>query len=175
MDSCPSVRSMGEMVEVRHLPFVWIPGHMPAFLPPETEVSFDESVAHFACRLEGLAPIFRDRIQFALPAAGEPSSSEIAPDSEAVAPGEAAFEPIPDVDAPAAGGSEGEGVGDLGREQELVRQANSTEHKMLHIPKNPDCSICRRSKCIKNELQRKEKNLWSTGVTLSPLTSLASD
>ena len=88
LDSCPSVRSMGEMVEVQHLPFVWIPGQMPAFLPPGTEINFDESVAHFACRLEGFVPIFRDRIHFALPAAGEPSSSEVVPDSEVVAPGD---------------------------------------------------------------------------------------
>ena len=169
LDSCPSVRSMGEMVEVQHLPFVWIPGQMPAFLPPGTEINFDESVAHFACRLEGFVPIFRDRIHFALPAAGEPSSSEVVPDSEAVAPGDTAFEPIPDVDAPAAGDSGGEGVGDLSREQELVRQANSTEHKMLHIPKNPYCSICRRSKMYQKRTTKKREEPLVDRGNLDPV------
>ena len=169
LDSCPSVRSMGEMVEVQHLPFVWIPGQMPAFLPPGTEINFDESVVHFACRLEGFVPIFRDRIHFALPAAGEPSSSEVVPDSEAVAPGDTAFEPIPDVDAPAAGDSGGEGVGDLSREQELVRQANSTEHKMLHIPKNPYCSICRRSKMYQKRTTKKREEPLVDRGNLDPV------
>ena len=73
---------MGELVEVQHLPFVWIPRQMPAFLPPGTEINFDESVAHFACRLEGFVPIFRDRIQFALRPGLDPSrydSADVGP------------------------------------------------------------------------------------------------
>ena len=169
LDSCPSVRSMGEMVEVQGLPFIWIPGQLPAFLPKGTEVNFDESVAHFACRLEGFVPIIRDRIEFALPASGEPSSSEVAPDHKAVAPGESASEPLPDVDAPAVGSAEGEGAGDLSREQELVRQANSTEHKMLHIPKNPYCSICRRSKMYQRRTTKKREEPLVDRGNLEPV------
>ncbi|CAE7214446.1 unnamed protein product, partial [Symbiodinium sp. KB8] len=164
-----SSQSMGEMVEVQGLPFVWIPGQLPAFLPKGTDVNFDESVAHFACRLEGFVPIFRDRIEFALPVSGEPSSSEVAPDCKAVAPGETASEPIPDVDAPAVGSAEGEGAGDLSREQELVRQANSTEHKMLHIPKNPYCSICRRSKMYQRRTTKKREEPLVDRGNLEPV------
>ncbi|CAE6921679.1 RE1 [Symbiodinium sp. CCMP2592] len=110
LDSCPSVRSMGEIVELQGLPFVWIPGQMPAFLQPGTEVHFDESSAHFACRLEGFVPIFRDRVRFALPASQHASSSKDVPDGEVVAPGDTAFEPVPDDDAPAVDGPEDEEV-----------------------------------------------------------------
>ena len=155
LDSCPSVRSMGEMVEVQGLPFVWIPGQLPAFLQPGTEVSFDDSAAHFACRLEGFVPVFRDRIQFALPAAEEPSSSEVAPEGQVVAPGDRAFSPDPDVDAPAPEvPPEGEIV-DLSREELLAREASSVQHQMLHIPKNPYCSICQRSKMYQKRTSKK--------------------
>ena len=155
LDSCPSVRSMGEMVEVQGLPFVWIPRQLPAFLQPGTEVSFDDSAAHFACRLEGFVPVFRDRIQFALPAAEEPSSSEVAPEGRVVAPGDRAFPPVPDVDAPASQVPPEEEIVDLSREELLAREANSVHHRMLHIPKNPYCSICQRSKMYQKRTSKK--------------------
>ena len=33
LDNCPNVKSLGELVETKPMPFVWIPGKLPMFLP----------------------------------------------------------------------------------------------------------------------------------------------
>ena len=60
LDSCPGVKSLGELVEIKSMPFVWIPGKFPMFLPECAHVQVIEDNAIHADRVEDNVPIFRD-------------------------------------------------------------------------------------------------------------------
>ena len=69
LDSCPSVKSLGELVETKSMPFVWIPGKLPMFLPECAHVQVIEDNAIHADRVEGNVPIFREQVRFITPSA----------------------------------------------------------------------------------------------------------
>ncbi|CAE7489935.1 unnamed protein product [Symbiodinium natans] len=67
LDNCPSVKSLGELVETKSMPFVWLPGKLPMFLSSVEHVQVIEESAICADRVEGNVPIFREQVRFVSP------------------------------------------------------------------------------------------------------------
>ena len=251
LDNCPSVKSLGELVETKSMPFVWLPGKLPMFLSSVEHVQVIEESAICADRVEGNVPIFREQVRFVPPSTvampgfmsdarkakplarttiepsrhttyrpsphiteestllellqdpGVPSktasgSRDPPPDSDdelksraksssarkpkakpspkdkvkgakAPKPAEAAKAPEPPAPVepevpppplpppaipPGSGSDSGEDVTSE-RQKQLIKEASSMAHKLTHIPKNPYCEICQRSRMYRQRVTKK--------------------
>ena len=175
LQSCPVVRSLGQLVELQRKPFVWLPGSMPFFGTDTDCVQFtwDSDRVIYAHKVDDFVPVFREQIKFggdglhrAL-AAGE--SAPAAP-AEAPAPpvpaGDPPLPPPPDApheepeEPPPPVPGEGSGADDEGDEdaptkaQRLIAEAQSLQHRLTHMPKNPYCDVCNRSRMLKKRTAR---------------------
>ena len=172
LQSCPVVRSLGQLVELQRKPFVWLPGSMP-FFGTDTDciqITWDSDRVIYAHKVDDFVPVFREQIKFggdglhrAL-AAGE--SAPAAP-AEAPAPpipaGDPPLPPPPDApheEPPPPVPGEGSGADDEGDEdaptkaQRLITEAQSLQHRLTHMPKNPYYDVCNRSRMLKKRTAR---------------------
>ena len=77
--------------------------------------------------------------------------------------------PPPVVDVEAAADDEAEDEEPLSREQRLQKEANSIEHQMSHIPKNPTCPICQRSRRYKKRVNKLRTDPLEDRGSLDPV------
>ena len=155
MNDCPLVRALGKIVQDDGRPFVWIPGELPFFGKSKdvVQVAADESQIIQADRVEDGVPIFVEDVDvtsrtYAL-AAGDGEVVVEDPAPPPVAPPVAGAEHLSDAD------SEDGDEEPLPRAQRLQAEARSIQHRMCHIPKNPYCDICRRSRMYRRKVTRK--------------------
>ena len=245
LDSCPSVKSLGELVETKSMPFVWIPGKLPMFLPECAHVQVIEDNAIYADRVEGNVPIFREQVRFVAPSSvampgfmsdarkakpipripayipsphitdestlldlmqdpGLPSESASGsrdPDPtssstpkakvkasppikksaapkvllKAKAPAEVPSEVVPSADPPfpppaLPPDSDEDDVPTTEKQKELIRQASSIEHRLTHMPKNPFCEVCQRSRMYRQRVTKKRVDPLADRGGLPPAT-----
>ncbi|CAE7694349.1 TIM17 [Symbiodinium sp. CCMP2592] len=140
---------------------------MPFFGTSEdcVQITWDSDRVIYAHKVDDYVPVFREQIRFggdglhrAL-AAGE--SAPAAP-AEVPAPAVPAEDPPlpPPVAPPPADPGEGSGADDEGDEdaptkaQRLITEAQSLEHRLTHMPKNPYCDVCSRSRMLKKRTAR---------------------
>ena len=155
MNDCPLVRALGKIVQDDGKPFVWIPGELPFFGKSKdvVQVAADESQIIQADRVEDGVPIFVEDVDvscrtYAL-AAGDGEVVVEDPAPPPVAPPVEGGEHLSDAD------SEDGDEEPLPRAQRLQAEARSIQHRMCHIPKNPYCDICRRSRMYRRKVTRK--------------------
>jgi hypothetical protein len=147
MQSCPLVRSFGQIVESGK-PFVWLPGQLPFFGLDVNAVQLaaDSERLFVADKVDDHVPIFSETMQFEAPYSfGLPAVDAARGDRPSVE--EPQPPEVPIVDDP--GGDADSEDGDLepkDRYTRLLQDAASIEHKRLHIPKNPTCEVCQRSR-----------------------------
>eukprot|EP00439_Symbiodinium_sp_Y106_P016326 s6477_g2.t1 len=145
---------------------------MPFFGTDEDciQITWDSDQVIYAHKVDDFVPVFREQIKFggdglhrAL-AAGE--SAPAAP-AEAPAPAIPADDPplppppdAPPEEPPPPVPGEGSGADDEGEEdapskaQRLITDAQSLQHRLTHIPKNPYCDVCNRSRMLKKRTAR---------------------
>ena len=172
LQQCPVVRSVGQLVELQKKPFVWLPGHKPFFgLDPDSvQVAWSDRIVE-ADRVDDFVPVFREEIRFdggclasAAPTKATPSPVPAA-DRPVPEPGGRLFDPEPPSPADSLAGyepSEGhpepaagvESESEPSRAQRLIAEAQSVQHRLTHLPKNPYCEICSRSKMLKRRTAR---------------------
>ena len=160
------MRSLGQIVAPGK-PFVWLPDQMPFFGCDggAIQLSADMERVIFADKGDDHVPIFTEVMQFdSTSTFGRPAAEgESAP---------AEPQPLP---APAPAGSSTEDAGEplsedgdedpKDRYARLVRDANSLERKRLHIPKNPACEVCQRSRMYRRRINSKSHDpLESRGM-----------
>ena len=63
-----------------------------------------------------------------------------------------------DADGEHSSDADVEGEEPIDRMRRLVAEANSIEHKLMHFPKNPACSICSRSRMYRKKVRRFRPN-----------------
>ena len=66
LQSCPVVRSLGQLVELQRKPFVWLPGSMP-FFGTDTDciqITWDSDRVIYAHKVDDFVPVFREQIKF---------------------------------------------------------------------------------------------------------------
>ena len=166
MQSCPLVRSLGQIVESGR-PFVWLPGELPFFgLDSDAiQLAADSERLLVADKVDDHVPIFSETMQFETPYAfGLPAV-------DAVPEGEPPVVVPADPEVPAIDGPEGDADSEDGdqdpkdRYARLLQDAASVEHKRLHIPKNPTCEICQRSRMYRRRTNSKRHDpLESRGM-----------
>ena len=158
MDDCPLVRSLGKIVEEEGRPFVWIPGTRPyfGFNVDAVQVTADASSIVSATRVEDGVPIFSETFTM------QPSYAAAAP--VAAAPDALAPE-VPASDA----GSEDDAEEPVNRFRRLAIEAQSIEHKMSHLPKNPTCPICQRSRMYRKSVRRTRHDPLTDRGALPPV------
>ena len=164
--SCPLVRSLGQIVESGK-PFVWLPGQLPFFgLDVDAvQLAADSERLFVADKVDDHVPIFSETMQFEAPYSfGLPAVDAAhgdGPSNEKPQPSE-----VPIVDDP--GGDADSEDGDLepkDRYTRLLQDAASIEHKRLHIPKNPTCEVCQRSRMYRRRTNSKRHDpLESRGM-----------
>ena len=149
------VRSLGQLVEAG-MPFIWLPGELPylGINAQSVQVVADKTQIVVADRVEDHVPIFAETMQFnnvsydlaAASSQEDPSSVPDAPDDP----------PPPDGDGRLSDADSEDGDEDpLPRAQRLQAEARSLQHRMCHIPKNPYCDICRRSRMYRRKITKK--------------------
>ena len=149
MEDCPLVRSLGQIL-ASGKPVIWLPNQMPFFGNDEqsVQIAFDESQVHSACRVEDHVPIFSESFKlsdtFAVPA-----EEVVADEPRSPVPVEEIVEGGSDAD------SEDANEDPLPRAQRLQAKANTVQHQMCHMPKNPYCDICRRSRMYRRKVARR--------------------
>ena len=164
LEACPLVRSLGQLVEAGR-PFVWIPGELP-FLGADmhsVQVTADKTKIVHANRVDDYVPIFSETIQFDDASFGLAASSSAAPEPVA----DAAEVPVADGD----GDSENDDEEPLNRHARLYRESRSIEHQRLHIPKNPYCEVCQRSRVYKKRTQARRYDRLGSRGDLPEVTS----
>lgn len=151
LPSCPVVRSLGEVVASGR-PFVWLPGELPYFANSvdDIEVKKKGHVVH-ADRIEDSVPIFKEIVQlahraFAMPVAREDSAGGDGTAASSVKDPEVAVEVPVEPLQPDLLEDSVEGPVD-----ELLRESLTIKHRMCHIPKNPYCEVCQRSRMFKKK------------------------
>ena len=144
---CPVARSLHEVVASGR-PFVWLPGELPFFAEDSNSLTVHCSgTKHVADRLDEGVPIFKQVIQYDVHSPFAAAAVEEPP--PAVVP------EIADL------GSGAEGDSEPGEEEpkdkcaRLLKESASIEHMRLHIPKNPACEICQRSRMYKKRTSSK--------------------
>ena len=158
MNDCPLVRSLGKIVQDDGKPFVWIPGELPFFGMSKDSVQVvagKNQVIH-ANRVEERVPIFSEAVNVS-----HYTYALAAGDIDALA--ESHDLPLPavalhDADGDHSSDADVEGEEPIDRMRRLVAEANSIEHKLLHFPKNPACSICSRSRMYRKKVRRFRPN-----------------
>ena len=99
LQSCPVVRSLGQLVELQRKPFVWLPGSMP-FFGTDTDciqITWDSDRVIYAHKVDDFVPVFREQIKFG----GDGLHRALAAgESAPAAPAEAPAPPIPAGDPP---------------------------------------------------------------------------
>lgn len=146
---------MGEIVDSGR-PFIWFPNQLPHFADSLKDVSIrcKGSSKLVADRLDDGVPAFKEIIQLhpnisesiAMPAA---SSSDARPEEA---------DPEPELpEDPPRDSRHLEVETDeefVGREEQLLREPMSLQHRLCHMPKNPYCETCRRSRMYKRRTVR---------------------
>ena len=77
--------------------------------------------------------------------------------------------PPPAVDVEAAADDQAEDEEPPSREQRLRKEAASIEHQMSHIPKNPTCPICQRSRMYKKRVTKLRTDPLEDRGSLDPV------
>ena len=172
MQDCPIVRSLGQIV-ANGKPFVWLPDQLPFFCQNKDclQVAFDSTKIHTASRVEDFVPIFKETFQvnetFALPAEGVvgevPVDEEPIPVPKSIQHEDAhvgygsPHSEVPAVEGELSSDADSEPVDEdpLPRAQRLQAEARTTQHLMCHMPKNPYCDICRRSRMYRRKVTKK--------------------
>ena len=168
LEACPLVRSLGQLVEAGR-PFVWIPGELP-FLGADmhsVQVTADKTKIVHANRVDDYVPIFSETIQFDDTSFGLAASSSAAPPAAPEPVADAAEVPVADGD----GDSENDDEEPLNRHARLYRESRSIEHQRLHIPKNPYCEVCQRSRVYKKRTQARRYDRLGSRGDLPEVTS----
>ena len=157
LESCPLVRSLGQLVEAG-MPFIWLPGELPylGVNAHAVQVVADKTQIVVADRIEDHVPVFAETMQFndasygLAAAASSPEDPSSAPDAPDDPP------PPPEGGGHLSdAGSEDDDEDPLPRAQRLQAEARSLQHRMCHIPKNPYCDICCRSRMYRRKVTRK--------------------
>ena len=155
MNDCPLVRALGKIVQEDNKPFVWIPGELPFFGKSKdaAQIAADESQIIQANPVEDGVPIFVEDVNvshhtYAL-AAGDGEVVDEPPEPHPVA------RPVRDGEHLSDADSEDGDEDPLPRAQRLQAEARSLQHRMCHIPKNPYCDICRRSRMYRRKVTKK--------------------
>ena len=167
LDSCPLVRSLGQIVESGK-PFIWLPGQLPylGFDVDAVHVAADLQRIVIANRVEDYVPVFSETVQFDVPSYGLPVV-------DADPPAASELEPVA-VDAAtrdeAEGDSENEDEEPRDKVARLFRESRSIEHQRIHMPKNPYCEVCRRSRMYKKKTVSKRHDSLSSRGDLPPVT-----
>ena len=165
MDDCPLVRSLGRIVEEEKRPFIWIPGSPPFFglNPGSVQVTADASSIASATRVEDGVPIFSETFtttsSHALAAGGS---------AEPEVPGDAIV--IRDDGIASDAGSEDDAEEPVNRYRRLAIEAQSLEHRMCHLPKNPTCPICQRSRMYRKSVRKLRHDPLTDRGALEPVT-----
>ena len=148
MNDCPLVRALGKIVQEDNKPFVWTPGELPFFGKSKdaVQIAADESQIIQANRVEDGVPIFVEDVNVA---AGDGEVVDEPPAPHPVARPVKGDEHLSDAD------SEDGDEDPLPRAQRLQAEARSLQHGMCHIPKNPYCDICRRSRMYRRKVTKK--------------------
>ena len=168
LDDCPIARSLGEMVS-KGLPFIWMPGELPYFAQNADSVKINcKGQRLWADRVEENVPIFKETVQLAANPA-RALQHVVAPSPHALAAGE---ESAADVAAESADADSEDGDEEpLDKMQKLVRESQTLEHMMWHIPKNPACPICNRSRMYRKRVSRFRHDPLKDRGGLSPVES----
>ena len=165
MDDCPLVRSLGRIVEEERRPFIWMPGSQPFFgpNPDSVQVTADASSIISATRVEDGVPIFSETFtatsSYAL-AAGSPADAD--------APGPA--REIEDDVIASDAASEDDAEEPVNLYRRLAIEAQSLEHRMCHLPKNPTCPICQRSRMYRKSVRKLRRDPLTDRGALEPVT-----
>ena len=94
------------------------------------------------------------------------------PDAPAAPEAPAAEVPEGEDDAPASdAGSEDDAEEPVNRHRRLAIEAQSIEHKMCHLPKNPTCPICQRSRMYRKSVRRTRQDPLTDRGALPPVDS----
>ena len=135
LENTPAVLSIGKRCMQDGYEFRWRPNKAPYFITPQgRKVVFE---------VENFVPYFREN-----PCGDQGEAAYASPAPQRAAPeGE---QPAADAIA-AAGGEEVVPV----EPTPLKAEAKSTQHLMTHLPKNPHCEICCRTKVTKAQARRK--------------------
>ncbi|CAE7274272.1 unnamed protein product [Symbiodinium sp. CCMP2592] len=147
LQSCPVVRSLGQLVELQRKPFVWLPGSMPFFGSDEDciQITWDSDRVIYAHKVDDYVPVFREQIRFGGDGLHRAlAAGESAPAAPAEVPAPAVPAEDPPLPAPAAppppDPGEGSGADDEGDEdaptkaQRLITEAQSTpEAEMISM------------------------------------------
>lgn len=163
LDSCPLVRSLGQLVDAGR-PFVWMPGELP-FLGADVnsvQVTSDKTKIVYANRVEDHVPIFSETIQVDETSFGLAAASSV---------GERVANAPPATNAGVDGDSENDDEEPSSQHARLYRESQSIEDQRLHIPKNPYCEICQRSRMYKRKTQSKRYDSLSSRGDWSEVTS----
>ena len=169
MQSCPLVRSLGQIVESGK-PFIWLPGQLPFFGVDENAVQLaaDSERIHVADKVDDHVPIFSENMQLEKPCSfGLPAA---APETAAVP--EPVGPEVPPADV-AGGDADSEDADQEPRDKytRLLQEAASIEHKRLHLPKNPTCEICQRSRMYRKRTSSKRYDPLESRGDLPVVTS----
>ncbi|CAE7257616.1 RE2 [Symbiodinium sp. CCMP2592] len=138
LQSCPVVRSLGQLVELQRKPFVWLPGSMPFFGSDEdcVQITWDSDRVIYAHKVDDYVPVFREQIRFGGDGLHRAlAAGESAPAAPAEVPAPAVPAEDPPLPAPAAppppDPGEGSGADDEGDEdaptkaQRLITEAQT--------------------------------------------------
>jgi hypothetical protein len=152
-------------VEEEKRPFIWIPGSPPFFglNPGSVQVTADASSIASATRVEDGVPIFSETFtttsSHALAAGGS---------AEPEVPGDAIV--IRDDGIASDAGSEDDAEEPVNRYRRLAIEAQSLEHRMCHMPKNPTCPICQRSRMYRTSVRKLRHDPLTDRGALEPVT-----
>ena len=147
LDSCPLVRSLGQLVDAGR-PFVWMPGELP-FLGANVnsvQVTPDKTNIVYANRVEDHGPTFSETIQVDEASSGLAAASSVS-------------EPVANARPAAHVGGDGDSENDdeepLNRHARLIVRANPLSindftFQRIHIGY---CEICQRGRMCKRKPQ----------------------
>ncbi|CAE6928711.1 GIP [Symbiodinium sp. CCMP2592] len=140
---------------------------MPFFGSDEdcVQITWDSDRVIYAHKVDDYVPVFREQIRFGGDGLHRAlAAGESAPAAPAEVPAPAVPAEDPPLPAPAAppppDPGEGSGADDEGDEdaptkaQRLITEAQSLQHRLTHMPKNPYCDVCSRSRMLKKRTAR---------------------
>ena len=130
LQSCPVVRSLGQLVELQRKPFVWLPGSTFGTDEDCVQIIWDSDRVIYAHKVDDFVPVFREQIKFGGDGLHRAlAAGEAAPAAPAEEPAPAAPPDDPPVEPPPPVPGEGSGADDEGEEdaptktQRLITEA----------------------------------------------------
>lgn len=151
LDNCPSVLSVGRMVEDEMFEFHWLPGR--AWFR-------DRAGRDHECTVQNYVPVLSAKADLqdecALPGVEESPDAANEADDGGDQADAGQYEPA---DPPASNEEEDVCHPCAGSEERLRKVAASPEHCMTHLPKNPFCDVCAEGKSRSKPARRRQPKI----------------